>query len=207
MPLVEVPVPLVPRAAIPSQVRSFLREANHRIEEFQMRGGVPGFVPSDYAGAYRVLKALAATGLPRANLFCEWGSGFGVVTCLAAMLDFEACGIEIERELVESARRLAEDYDLAVEFLHGSFIPPGGEAVAASVEGFSWLTTEPGRTEELGLGPEDFDVIFVYPWPDEETVTEKLFEGYADAGALLLSYHGAQDFRLRRKVADGSRSR
>jgi hypothetical protein len=45
------------------------------------------------------------------------------------------------------------------------------------------------------------DVVFAYPWPDEESVTGELFDRYAGAGALLVTYHGGDDFRLRRKAA------
>ena len=45
------------------------------------------FVPSDYDMAWRCLNAL-----PRGR-FCEWGSGFGIVTGLAEMLGFESYGI------------------------------------------------------------------------------------------------------------------
>src|SRR5436309_15121193 len=92
-------------AAPPADVRAFLREAERRIERFQRTSRSPAFVPSDFAGAYGVLQALAAANLAPGNRFCEWGSGFGVVACLAAMLDFDAYGIEVEAELVDAARR------------------------------------------------------------------------------------------------------
>jgi hypothetical protein len=115
---------LIGETAMPGDVRSFLREAERRIERFQLTGRVPGFVPSDFERAYGVLRALTAAELATGNLFCEWGSGFGVVACLAALLDFDACGIEIEGELVDAARRLAADFDLPVEFMRGSFASP-----------------------------------------------------------------------------------
>src|SRR5262245_43385985 len=103
MPLVELDVP-VGQSGLPSDVIAFLREADERIERFHVAGRVPAFVPGDYHGAYVVLRALAQAELAPGTLFCEWGSGFGVVTCLAAMLDFSAHGIEIEGELVDAAR-------------------------------------------------------------------------------------------------------
>src|SRR5262249_11725387 len=109
MPLVDLDVP-VGEAELPDDVRAFLRAADRRIERFGRDVRAPGFVPCDFAGAYGVLQAVAAAGLAPGNLFCEWGSGFGVVACLAAMLNFDACGIEIEGELVDAARRLADDF-------------------------------------------------------------------------------------------------
>lgn len=188
--------------ALPADVRAFLREADRRIDEFQRHAHLPGFVPSDFVQAYALLSRLAEANLTRGNLFCEWGSGFGVVACLAAMLGFDAVGIEIEADLVDQAEKLADDFGVSVEFIRGSFIPCG--SAVQEVGTFCWLTTEEDRTaEELGLGPDDFDVIFAYPWPDEEGVTEAIFERHARKGALLATYHGG-DFRLRRKRGRGT---
>src|SRR5262249_41749811 len=161
MSLVELNLP-VDRSAIPGDVRAFLREATRRVEQFQRDSRLHAFVPSDFEGAYAALHALAESDLAPGTRFCEWGSGFGVVTCLAAMLEFDACGIEVEPELVDAARRLADDFDVAAEFVRGSFIPPGGEVYVEHGGGFSWLTVE---AEEAGYTPDEFDVIFAYPWP------------------------------------------
>jgi len=204
MPLVDLDVPL-DAAPLPKAVRTFLREARRRIARFQRDCRVPGFVASDFPTIYAGLRALSQGGFAAGNLFCEWGSGFGVVACLAAMLEFDACGIEIEPELVEHAQRLADDFDLPVTFLLGSFLTPEDEIALKKREEFAWLATQgesaPG---ELEMGTANFDVIYVYPWPDEERLIEKLFTRHADAGALLLSYHGDM-LRLRQKTHRGGR--
>jgi len=193
-------------AALPADVSAFLREAERRIERFQRDCRVPAFVPSDHAGAYRVLRALAESGAAPGSLFCEWGSGFGVVACLAALLDFDAHGIEIEADLVEAARALAGDFDLPVEMVCGSFIPAGSEVRLSGEAAFSWLTTSAGRTDdETGLGPADFDVIFAFPWPDEEQVIATLFDRHASPGTVLVTYHEVQAFRVRRKGRSAKR--
>jgi hypothetical protein len=123
------------------------------------------------------------------------------VACLAALLDFDACGIEVEPELVDAAQQLADDFDLPVEFVQGSFLPAGYETglEGANAE-FAWLSTEAAPAYgPLGLDPDSFDVTFAYPWPDEEWVTERLFERHGRPGALLMTYHGGEDLRLRRK--------
>lgn len=201
MPLTDIFLPVEPDRHVPNEVRRFVREGDRRIAQFQVTGRLPAFVPSDYLGGYGVLKALAASGLTRGNRFVEWGSGFGVVAGLAASLDFDSHGIEAEGELVDAARQLMEDFDLEVEFAHGSFVPHGGEKRVHRAGTYSWFTTEADHAyDELGLDPDDFDVIFAYPWPDEEGVTDDLFEHFAGVGAVLVTYHGGNDFRLRRKV-------
>jgi hypothetical protein len=202
MPLVDLTLP-VTGAGIPRDVCVFLREANRRIERFQEEFHIPGFVPSDFAMAYRALQTLAAGDVAPGNHFCEWGSGFGVVSCLAAMLDFEARGIEVEGNLVAAAQQLADDFCLPVCFLRGSFIPDGAETSFTPAEEFAWLATNEGSMgDEEGHDPSDFDVIFAYPWPDEERFLSALFERYANAGAVLATYHGAEAVRLRRKIRD-----
>jgi len=200
MPLVDVPVSadgIVPA----SDVRAFLVEAERRVERFQRDHLVPGFVASDFSRAYAVLHALSETMAAPGKLFCEWGSGLGVVACLAAMLDYDAFGIEIDAGLVDAARRLAGDFDLPVEFACGSFLPEETVAALDPRQEFAWLDTEKsGDGEPLELGPADFDVVFAYPWPDEEQVIEGAFERHAAVGAVLVSYHGGEDFRVRRKV-------
>lgn len=191
-------------APLPADVASFVREAERRIEEFQRYARVPGFIPCDFELAYRFLRSLAAADLTRGRLFCEWGSGFGVVACLASLLDFDAIGIEIEEELVDEANRLADAFGLPVEFLCGSYLPKGCELAAQLGNGSSWLKTdECDAGAEFGLEPCDFDVIFAYPWPDDEEATAKLFERHARRGAVFASYHGGDDFRLKRKVGRG----
>lgn len=205
MPLRELLVPITD-ADPPADARRFIRDAERRIDRFQAACRVPAFVPCDYATAYKVLRALAEGAYTRGSRFCEWGCGFGVVVGLAAMLDFDACGIEIEGTLVDEARRLAEDYDLPVDFVHGSFVPRGAEDRVHRAGTYSWLTTEGDQAyEELDLDIGDMDVIFAYPWPDEEAVVYDLFEHYAGDGAVLATYHGSAEFRLRRKVPGGKK--
>ena len=195
--------PLTVEAGIPPDVRRFLREADERIDDFQVWARVPAFVPCDFEGTFRLLRALAESNLTRGMRFCEWGSGFGVATSLAATVGFDACGIEIDGELVGHAQKLAEDFDIEVEFIRGSFIPPGGEKRVHDAGNYAWFTTDADSAyEELDLDADDMDVIFAYSWPDEELVVSELFDRYAGAGAILMSYHGGDEFRLRRKQAN-----
>jgi len=199
MPLVEIS--LLPDAApIPLDVAAFIDEAERRIEAFQRDAKVPGFVASDYVGTYRLLSTLARDQITSGMLFCEWGSGFGVVAALASMVGFEACGIEIEPILVAEARRLADDFALPVHFVEGSYLPPGSTKNAPRVD-YSWLDTREYRPDdEAMLDPGDFDVIFAYPWPDELAIAERVFDRRGRKGALLATFSPGGAFYIRRKV-------
>ena len=204
MPLVDVDLGEV-SVGMPDRVREFVREAERRLEEFvegRLDDPIVGFVPSDFHAVFGVLAAISERHLATGGLFCEWGSGFGVVAMMASEVEFDACGIEIEQDLVDAAQELADEHDLPVEFVCGSFIPQGGEDVADIVGDFAWLRTDaPSAYDELGLDPDDFDVIFAYPWPGEEQAIYDLFERYAAAGALLVTFQGVEAVRVMRLVS------
>ncbi len=161
---------------------------------------MPAFVPSDFELAYRALAAIQTANLATGRRFLEWGSGIGVVACLATRLGFDAIGIEIESPLVDLAERLAADHGLDSEFICGSFVPHGTNVTVGTADDFAWLsTTGPVAYDDLDLAPDDFDLIFAYPWPGEEQIIFDLFADHAATGALLLTYHGLEGVRLQRK--------
>ena len=211
MPLIDIDIS-INGSVLPDDVVVFLREADLRVNQFVRNSPIQitGFVPSDFVTIYRSLRAIAEANLAPGTLLCEWGSGFGVVASLAAMLEFRVCGIEIDGPLVDASRRLAEDLCLPVEFVHGSLIPAGGaaeaeEAYANASSEYFWLVTEADDAySELGLDLDDFDVVFAYPWPGEECLIEVLFEKYAAEGALLLLYNQYNSVQLQRKVSKKS---
>jgi len=172
MPLADVPLLIASRTP-PDDVRALLREAAQRIARFRRAQPLPRFVPSDFDLVYATLRTLSTAGVAPGRRFTEWGSGFGVAACLAALLGFEAQGIEIEPDLVAAARQLADHFQLPVTFVCGRFDR---------------------------AAPIDSDVIFAYPWPDEERAIEELFERHAAAGAILLTYRGIDGLRVQRKT-------
>ena len=211
MPLVDIEIPQE-YSALPSEFVEFLGEADVRINQFMLHKKVRsgGFVPSDFRTVYQALRTISEANLAPGTTMCEWGSGFGVISSMASMLNFTAYGIEIEQDLVSASQRLADDFGLPVEFVQGSFIPWGGEALAeeAYVDNnaeYSWLIKDaaPGY-DDLQLEPSDFDVIFCYPWPGEEYLITTLFEKFAAEGAVLLTYNDLDTVRLRRKQSDQS---
>ena len=207
MPLVDIEIS-INGSVLPDDVVAFLNEADSRVSQFVRNSAirVTGFVPSDFVTVYQALRAITESNLAPGDSLCEWGSGFGVVASLAAMLEFKVSGIEIERDLVDASQRLADDFGLPVDFIHGSFIPSGAEAHAEKAfvdnrdEFFSLVTDADDAYDQLRLDPDDFDVVFAYPWPGEECFIESLFEEFAAEEALLLTYNQYDSVRLRRKV-------
>jgi hypothetical protein len=102
---------------------------------------------------------------------------------------------------VDHAEALGAEFGIEVEFARGTFVPDGGEEYLDQTSEFEWLS--PGGVsgyEALGLAADDFDVIFAFPWPGEEIVVENLFTRFGAEGALLVTYHGIEDVRIRRNV-------
>lgn len=188
---------------IPDQVATLLADAQQRIEQLEerSRAAIPAFVPSDFEIVYQALVAIQAARLTTGRRFLEWGSGIGVITCLALWLGFDAAGIEIEQTLVDMANDLADDHGNVAQFVCGSFVPEGAVSDVDMSGDVTWLSTNGvAAYAELELEPDDFDLIFAYPWPGEEQVIFDLFADYAAVGALLLTYHGQEGLRLQRKV-------
>ena len=205
MPLVRLSLPNALPPAPPEAAR-FIVDAQSRIDSFiesHLTEPIHSFVPSDFPLVYSTLCHVADTHLAPGPLFCEWGSGAGVVTCLAAMVGFDACGIEFETDLVELSIRLAHHYHLRAGFCRGNFVPRGGQKIADEVSEFEWLATGgPDPYDQMDLEINDFDMVFAYPWPGEERVIERLFDRFASNGALLMTYNGAEGVRLfRRRTA------
>jgi len=193
----------VSRAPIPGAVAALLADAQERLQQYEAKfqASIPAFVPSDFEQVYRVLAWIDASHLAAGQRFLEWGSGIGVVACLAAQLGFDAIGIEIEPALVEIAESLAADHGIDVEFACGSYVPSGAEPFVDTAGEVTWLRTDrPDSYTELDLEPADFDLIYAYPWPGEEQVIFDLFESCAAVGSLLLTYHSQDGLRLQRKV-------
>jgi predicted O-methyltransferase YrrM len=191
------------RGAIPARVVALLADANERLRTFDalFQASIPAFVPCDYEQVYHALVQIQSRQLAAGHRFVEWGSGVGAVACLAALVGFDAVGIEIEPSLVQIAESLAADHRIAVEFACGSYVPDGAEPLVDTLGEVTWLRTDqPSSYNDLGLEPEDFDLVFAYPWPGEEQVIFDLFTRAASTGALLLTYHGQDGVRLQRKV-------
>lgn len=153
------------------------------------------FVPADYE---RVLEALLRLRQPGLR-FLEWGSATGVITIMADMLGFEAYGIELDPELVNIARGLAERFESRARFVAGSFLPAGYEWTPRDGDGRRG-TIGDGASGYLALQLplEDFDLVYAYPWSGEEPMMHDLMRRYGGAGAGLLLHGGTEGIRLYR---------
>ena len=200
MTLVNVPLPENERP-LPRRVARLLEDADHRIATFHQThrdSPVAGFVNSDFATAWRVLDSVVRADVAPGVAFCEWGSGFGVITLLAASLGLDAIGIEINADLVDEADDLATANDIDATFVLGNFVPTDGQAWADATDSFdasgghdAWM--------ELGIEPDDIDIVYVFPWPDEVPLIEKLFDQYAQVGAILITCRGIDGMHVQRK--------
>ena len=170
-----------------------LRAGGEAWQELQRRTGPRHhlFVPCDQRDAYEALRRLRA----QAATFLELGSGTGVVTILADLLGYEACGIEIDPWLVQRAVRLAEQFGSGATFAEGTFVPEQDQdQVEHLASGRITVTGGANAYEELGLELTDFDLLFAYPWPGEEDWLHTLVQRHARRGAILLTYDSREGF-------------
>lgn len=200
---------------IPADVSTMLAEAEKRCDAFFDAGldrRYPRYLPSNPEKVFVAIATLKESGWLRGNLFCEWGSGFGIATCMASMIGFEAYGIEIEDGLVELSTQLAHDLNIPAEYLCTSYLPEGYEE-CEGIGGKDLLppqaTTSGGATIDTtptydGLDPDEVDLFFVYPWPGQEEFMMDLFDEIASEDAILLIYQAdGETNAYRRDFDDG----
>jgi Histone methylation protein DOT1 len=191
---------------VPGEVAAFLHAVDGVVEAHRTSTpmSLRGFVPSDYSLVYACLKSLRDSNLLCGDRFCEWGSGVGVITILAAMVGFESCGIEYDEKLCEVAEAMSDEFSIPVKFVPGSFVPEGVEDLidVAFTTQEGELSLYPDADEaydELGYAIDDFDLIFTYPWPNDVELTLAIFDRCAARGALILAYHADGSIALHRK--------
>jgi hypothetical protein len=140
------------------------------------------FVPADYEVVLETLLPYRETG----GKFLEWGSATGVISIMADLLGFESFGIELDAELVVTARALAEKYGSGAQFAEGSFLPAGYEWQSTGGDGrLATIGEGPSGYRELGHHLDEFDVVFAFPWGGEEPMMLDLMRTYGRADAKL----------------------
>ena len=177
--------------------------ASQRITEFTRSQDAltENFVPCDFHLLDQALTWIEQNHLLTGRRFCELGSGFGVAALLASMHGMESVGIEIESVLVEQSNVLADDFGLAADFYCGSFVPRDIAGILELSREVERIETHEGDVyEEIGLGLNDFDLLFAFPWPGNQHFFDAVFQAGAADNSLLLSYHGRNGMRLVRKT-------
>lgn len=204
--LESIPLPAaIMERIIPAEIRTWVNDARERIQTFQDRWDhewIEQFVASDYELVYQTLDWIREQGLMQGNRFLEWGSGFAVVSALAAQLGLDAVGIEAEPTLYRHGQQTIRDWNQPVELVLGNFLPMGVEGLAADPTLPSLGHPVASAYDEIGLEIDDFSLVFAYPWPGEEDFLADVFLRYGAEGALLLQFCGPYDLRLWRRVGN-----
>ena len=195
-------------AELPEPVANLVGHADELWNEFwakKLNRRYPKYIASEPAQVYAALRHVKDSGLAYGDRFIEWGSGFGVASSMAALLGFEATGIELEEGLVKIAEKLADAHSTGAEFINTSYVPEGyisyehvGGTDIVSDDSFGHQS-EPPHYTEMEIGLDEVDVFFVYPWPGEQEMMLKLFESVASEDAILIAYLGDQEVCLYRK--------
>jgi SAM-dependent methyltransferase len=151
------------------------------------------FIPTDL----RLARVELIERRSRAHTFLELGCGVGVVTILADLLGYEAYGIEIEPALVEESIQLAERFGSKATFAHGTFVPADAHDEVDLLDADLHTITEGDDAyEELGLTLADFDLVFGFPFPDEEEWMRALVRRGAGDHTAFLCYSARDGFTL-----------
>ena len=207
MPIEEIDLQ-IDETPIPGQVKSFLAEAELRIDELfdtEKNRKVPRFIPSNAELVYRHLSSIVSGDFSLGDNYCEWGCGYGVGSCIASMLGFNSFGIEIEPSLVQASRALAKNANIDVTIIESDYMPEGFECYEGSggaelirPENYVYGTSEyiDVSYEGMEINLDEIDVFFVYPWPGEQEFMLEFFQAIAADGALFLVYLGDDDFAL-----------
>ena len=203
MPLAKIPVPTdLNKRPFSQQSEHAIDEAHEAIERFMLADEhfFDNFVNCDFHLVDQALSWIVENHLVTGDRFLEYGSGFGATTILASIHGMVATGIEIEQPLVDQANTLAERLQVAADFYCGSFIPRDIEGYVELAADVRHVDTSAGDVyEQMNATPEDFDLMFAFPWPGENGFFESVFDRTAAQGALLLTYNGIEGIHLHRK--------
>ena len=198
---------------LPEKVKNYLKEANQRIDvlfETERNRKIPRFIPCNDKLLYHWLSAIKGSDLCLGKVYCEWGSGYGVGTCLASLLGYESYGIEIEPSLIEESKKLAEDSNIPVTIIQRNYMPEGFECYEGSggaelirPENYTYQDGSGLRPSYEGMDADldEVDIFFIYPWPGEQEFVLEFFQAVAADGALCLIYLGDDEFGLYQKTA------
>ena len=204
MRLIEIELPTDARRRFPTTSPRSWPTPKLRLQQYdaKFQASIPAFVPSDFELVYHALawiNDVATRGRPSLSRMGQRHRRRRLPR-RAARLRRDRHR-DRSRRWCEIAESLAADHDIDVEFACGSYVPSGAEPFVDTAGEVTWLRTDrPDSYADLDLEPEDFDLIYAYPWPGEEQVIFDLFDDSAAVGSLLLTYHSQDGLRLQRKV-------
>jgi hypothetical protein len=161
----------------------------HRFDAEVRQDAWHPFVAAEYGSVLTALMSLRRPG----RRFLEWGSGTGVITIMADLLDFDSCGIELDSSLVDVARDFATQWHSNARFAAGSFLPMGWEWRNARGDGRPGTIGDgPSGYLQLGRALDEFDVVYGFPWMGEEPLMLDLMRSHGRDDAILM-IHTPQD--------------
>lgn len=153
------------------------------------------YVSADYELVYETLKTLRG----RICTFLEWGSGLGVVTIMASRLGFDAYGIEVEEQLVDFSLELARQYAPNATFATGSFIPDEYRWTPEYADDLSRTSIDSADAyDQLDMELRDFDLVFAYPWPQEQSMYHTIMREFGGPNSLYLNFDSREGTSLSR---------
>ncbi len=188
---------------IPDELAARITSARDEIEAFQDRWDRPQieqFVAADYHLVYQCLNWTLQFQPRLGQRFLEWGSGFSIVSAIAAEMGLNSFGIEAEPDLLAMGRKTIQTWNVSVELVEGNFLPPGAAQLSDDPMLPSLSHDVADAYQSIGLDLDDFALVYSYPWPGEDDFHEFVFDRYAASGALLMLFCGPNDVRLWRKA-------
>ncbi|MGB0745254.1 MAG: hypothetical protein ACPGSB_12080 [Opitutales bacterium] len=199
-------------AELSSQVQALVDASEERFDTFianALNKRYPRYIASEPRQVYAALQWVTEKSHVQGNRFVEWGSGFGIATGMAALLGYEASGVELRSGLVEIARELLQSRKIKADFLCTSYIPEGyhefeimGGSDLVRDESFG-NEIEGGAVyydEEVEIDLSEVDLFYGYPWPGEQEMMLKLFDAVAEPDAVFIAYYGDKEVCIYRKL-------
>ena len=204
MPIQTIDIPSSIRSiSLSDRVSEIIDAANDRIEAFLLANDLEcdDFIPCDFHLFAQALDWILESDLPAPRRFCELGSGLGTVVAVAAERGLDSTGIEIGAELVEHANLFIREFNVDAKFYRASFVPRDAQRRSDVFTKFAAVDSDVAAVGDGEIPAlSDFDLLFAYPWPHQQTLFEALLETYGDEGSLLLTYQGQKGMRLHRKT-------
>lgn len=211
MPLAPIEISnAVTETALTTQERRLIEAARQAVARLEhQRPQVARLLQrSDPIAFCALLHALQSQHRLRGPRFCEWGSGIGLITALAALNGLDAVGIEADSTLHMAAQKIFPSVPQGPKFTQGSFVPPQVTGHFRVVGTFGSTIWQPSVTQDpyakLKLRCTDIDLVYAYPWPREIALYEALFEHCAGPGALLWLFIQGSAPRLLEQVAQAN---